>query len=335
MRVVETVSGGGQQTVGPHASSTSSQSSQQTISTMTPLTTASPQGSPLPAATPLTANVSGSPLSPPASTSIQSIGLRTVTGQTVVPPSSPTQLHNSYAPAPQSPASVGTPNVLNPNCSLQQQHLRTVLRPSAPTTPPTSALSHSTTIMSNNVYPTTVRVQQSKDTSTPSLSNHPINNRSTPTAIAAQIPVKAFSHLAVNHTTNLAPITNEVTNSNLVQHSANHVGGGHSAMAASAATVTSGGGGVGATATNFTSGLAQVSSQSLTQQLYTPSTNLVTPSKDAEGGEEGWLISWLRTGFESGTATSIEQEKCYGMYCCNRKDQSAVLPMERFLQVVK
>jgi len=314
MRVVETVSGGSSQGV-VHQQPTA-QPAQSTAASITPLTTVQPLSSPTVASV-----VSQNTPSPTSVSPV--VSLRTVTGQTVVPPpSQPIQqqliqpVSNTYSLPSSNPViTVAAPNVLNRNSSLQQQHLGAVLRPTSPSAAPAACIK---VVSVNNATP--IRLQQpQQNISRPSDASH----RSSPVIVGGQVIGKpGLSNALVNHV-NSPPCDSASSNSSL--GNSNHLYVGNNNMIS----------GAGATSTTNSGGLAQVSSQSLTQQLYTPSTNLVTPPKEAEGGEEGWLTSWLRNGFESGTATSIEQEKCYLMYCGIRNDKSAVLPMEKFLQIVK
>ncbi|CAG7719032.1 unnamed protein product [Allacma fusca] len=81
--------------------------------------------------------------------------------------------------------------------------------------------------------------------------------------------------------------------------------------------------------------LAQVSNQSINQQLIIPSISLPLVTPKGTLSEEGWALAWLKGAFEVFPGTSIEQGESYRMYCSARKNPQKVLSMDQFIQCVK
>jgi len=68
--------------------------------------------------------------------------------------------------------------------------------------------------------------------------------------------------------------------------------------------------------------------------VYCNSVTVVTPLGQPLS-EDAWVVAWLKAAFEQIPGCSIEQEKMYRMYCTARKETSAVVPMEEFINCVK
>lgn len=288
MRVVETVSGGG---AGVHGS---------TITTAT-------------SNVPVAATVKASP-APIAPNSIQAIGLRTVSGQTVVPPQtqqtpSPASFANSPSPLCGTVAAVSVTSSSHQQ-QLHRPQLQQQVRSSTQVLPMSTPTSNSTPVSSVPTPHISGFQVLHPHTTSSSLSLSPASPQ---TPVRSSSPGPTITHIAQlqqGKTSNCLPLSGPLNSSSIGTSNQNH------------ATTTPAGGLVnnidhGKSGGNVpgAGALPQVSSQSLTQQVF------YTPAYIKAGenlSEEAWTRDWLNGGFEQLTGTSIEVGELYRMYCISR-----------------
>ncbi|XP_035708773.1 AT-rich interactive domain-containing protein 2 isoform X5 [Folsomia candida] len=319
MRVVETYTGGvaGVPTSGSQSLTTGAS----TLSTCTSSLQAGAK-----TATPTTSTTN----------SIQAIGLRTVSGQTVVPPQPQTlqqqqQQTSSFANSPSplcgtvAAISVSTPPSSSSSQQQQRQQPQQVrISPQVVVTSSSSCSPTSAPISISGSSGGAFQVLHPHSSPSPispslrSLSPGPSN----PTTHIAQgyhgkpncLPQghQSSSTATNNHNESVShhPQQNNVNNHVQQQGNSIHVSSANTTANAGAPP--------------------QVSSHSLTQQVFTPSISSENMT------EEAWGTAWLKGGFEQLSGTSIEEGELYRMYCVARKKHPAsLLSQTQLIQCVK